>query len=593
MRLWRTVSSLGATALLLTAAHSAPDPSANVAGIVCDGPCRLFAIVVGVDFRGSPLTARYAESDARAIARRLAAPDSAANQAQRDSITATRLARAQQALRDTSSDWLQIALLTGAEATTANLALAFERVSKKARANDGFVFYFSGVSASLPQTDSTLPTEHFAVLPGVTSLSDSAMLRRHGLSIYELQQWLDNVRAGDQLVMIEAGSSEDFREEFIASSLAASERSAQLSYRDRVIISPRGYGFESPRIQAGYLAYAVNAMRLPVTDLMRPSWRGRAEAQLYSATDSLAEREGVPIKGSYLEITHEREYLNFMRRILARARGTSRGVGAPTPAAVSNPAVAGGRNYALVIGTDSYEAAEWQRLANPVSDARAVATELKDSFGFETTLLVNPTTDSILDALRELSERPGPDTTRDQVLIFVAGHGYYDERVNMGHLVTRDSKPRATDRYLRTYLSHNQLAAFAAAIPSKHTLVVLDACFGGAFADPIGTAAARGDNESPNAELATLVNEKMKHRARYYLASGGKEYVPDGRPGRHSPFASRFLAALREHAQSRKLLTMSGLRSRIEGLVPDPRSGEFEDSEPGGDFLFIPRGLLR
>jgi hypothetical protein len=72
-----------------------------------------------------------------------------------------------------------------------------------------------------------------------------------------------------------------------------------------------------------------------------------------------------------------------------------------------------------------------------------------------------------------------------------------------------------------------------------------------------------------------------------YLSSGGKEYVPDGRPGQHSPFTRKFLEALRSYGGEDGVLTINEILSYIEKVDPQPRFGEFGNNEPGSDFLFI------
>lgn len=65
-----------------------------------------------------------------------------------------------------------------------------------------------------------------------------------------------------------------------------------------------------------------------------------------------------------------------------------------------------------------------------------------------------------------------------------------------------------------------------------------------------------------------------------------------GRPGRHSPFASMFLEALRGGGGEDRVLTMAELRSHLERIglpAPEARAGSFGDNEPGSDFLFIGR----
>jgi hypothetical protein len=86
-----------------------------------------------------------------------------------------------------------------------------------------------------------------------------------------------------------------------------------------------------------------------------------------------------------------------------------------------------------------------------------------------------------------------------------------------------------------------------------------------------------------------FIRRTLQFTTRQYLTSGGKQYVPDGRPGHHSPFASRLIDALRKTATSGGILTLAKLKSAVETLDPQPRAGGFGDDEPGSDFLFVAR----
>jgi hypothetical protein len=88
-------------------------------------------------------------------------------------------------------------------------------------------------------------------------------------------------------------------------------------------------------------------------------------------------------------------------------------------------------------------------------------------------------------------------------------------------------------------------------------------------------------------EKEDFIERKMKYKTRLYLSSGGKEYVPDGRPGQHSPFTRKFLEALRSYGGEDGVLTINEILSYIEKVDPQPRFGEFGNNEPGSDFLFI------
>jgi hypothetical protein len=113
----------------------------------------------------------------------------------------------------------------------------------------------------------------------------------------------------------------------------------------------------------------------------------------------------------------------------------------------------------------------------------------------------------------------------------------------------------------------------------------MDVCFGGTF-DP-HIASARGESESDLAARAHFIKRKLNSKTRLYLTSGGKEYVPDGRPGQHSPFARKFLEALGSFGGADRILTYKEILSIIESVVPEPRYGEFGDNQPGSDFIFI------
>ena len=72
-----------------------------------------------------------------------------------------------------------------------------------------------------------------------------------------------------------------------------------------------------------------------------------------------------------------------------------------------------GRDHALVIGNDDY--AHLPKLKNAVADAQAVERLLKDSYGFDTALLLNATRDQIV---RALNDQRAALTETDNLLIY-------------------------------------------------------------------------------------------------------------------------------------------------------------------------------
>ena len=144
------------------------------------------------------------------------------------------------------------------------------------------------------------------------------------------------------------------------------------------------------------------------------------------------------------------------------------------------------------------------------------------------------------------------------------------------------------DETKSTYLAHSNLRTYVDNIPCNHILLAMDVCFGGTFDQAIakagGSRGMRMYNEVSNLEF---IKRKLKFKTRKYITSGGKEYVPDGRPGHHSPFARKFIEALRNYGGQDKILTLGELKTYLERVKPEPRAGEFGQNEPGSDFVFV------
>src|SRR5438552_3540956 len=159
-----------------------------------------------------------------------------------------------------------------------------------------------------------------------------------------------------------------------------------------------------------------------------------------------------------------------------QATAQDRGVRVSGPDEKSNnPAWQKRKDYAPLFATNDYDT--WQPLVNPVPDAEAIARELEQNYGFETELVKNPSKERILTKLREYLRKGYAET--DQLLIFFAGHGLYDDLTAQGFIVARDS--RADDENHGSYESYDDLRQIIDSIPAKHILLMLDACYSGTF----------------------------------------------------------------------------------------------------------------
>jgi hypothetical protein len=238
-------------------------------------------------------------------------------------------------------------------------------------------------------------------------------------------------------------------------------------------------------------------------------------------------------------------------------------------------------DYALVFATDQYD--NWNDLVNPVFDSRTLSDELKKSYGFKVDIVENASQSDILKKIREYGEKKY--LPLDQLFIFFAGHGTYDQTFGEGFVVTKESL--LNDEAKTTYLSHNRLRSIVNNIPCEHIFLAMDVCFGGTFDQAL--ASARGADEEVYKEQSQseFLTRKLTYKTRRFLTSGGKQYVSDGIPGKHSPFAKNFLEALRSHGGRDGILTLPELYTYVEKLKIQPRFGEFGDNAPGSDFVFV------
>jgi len=236
-------------------------------------------------------------------------------------------------------------------------------------------------------------------------------------------------------------------------------------------------------------------------------------------------------------------------------------------------------DYALIFITDKYD--NWNSLVNPIFDGRAIAAQLEKYYGFKVEIVENPSQDQVFRKLREYSERKYQPL--DQLMIFFAGHGYFDESFKEGFVVVKESLK--DDPGKTSYVSYNRLRNVINVIPCEHIMLMMDVCFGGTFDDAI--ASAREIDVYKEVPQSEFIIRKLAVRTRKYLTSGGKTYVSDGIPGKHSPFAKRVLDALNTFGGTDGILTLTELFPYVEKLNPEPRLGKFGDDAPGSEFVFV------
>ena len=218
-----------------------------------------------------------------------------------------------------------------------------------------------------------------------------------------------------------------------------------------------------------------------------------------------------------------------------------------------------GTDYALLFATDTY--AHWEDLSTPIADVEAIGAELENRYGFNVDIRKNVTIKDILATLAEYKEKryvPG-----DQLLVYFAGHGKFDEALQDGHIAGTASELPNKDQNLTTYLSFNKLRDDLDNFPCDRIMLMLDVCYGGTFDDNIALIEELPTRGARPKKLSLELNQTLTVRTRWYLSSGGNEVVLDG-VGGHSPFAASLLTVLRDGAGDDGVLTLP----EIERLLP-------------------------
>jgi len=242
------------------------------------------------------------------------------------------------------------------------------------------------------------------------------------------------------------------------------------------------------------------------------------------------------------------------------------------------------KDYALLFATNDYE--YWQPLVNPIPDAETIAGMLEDNYGFKPEIVRNPTRRQIGEKIRDYVVKKFDDS--DQLFIFFAGHGLYDEAFKQGYIVAKDSHVADDDPSRDTYESYDNLRHRIDAIPAKHIFLVLDACYSGTFDPRVGEGGARGTDIYADYSLPELFQIKVGLTTRRYLTSGGKEYVSDGIPGHHSPFVAHLLEVLGHYGGKQGFLTLPNLLGAMQTTKPVPHPGAWEEhNDPASEFFFI------
>jgi len=244
--------------------------------------------------------------------------------------------------------------------------------------------------------------------------------------------------------------------------------------------------------------------------------------------------------------------------------------------------VSPGQYYALVIGNNDYQFLP--RLATARNDAQAVARVLRESYGFETSEVLDATRADILNAFAMYREKL-PENSH--LLIYYAGHGKDDPDAKVAYWQPVDADPLRTENWI----SSEDITAKLRVIKAAHILIVADSCYAGAMLRGADYGDLRGDMKPQDVAYYLAKLERIPSRT--VLASGGKEPVADGGPDGHSIFAAVLLQSLKDMSSTE--FTAASLFQKIvvrvagRSLQTPQYNAIVNSGHDGGDFVFFHR----
>ena len=430
---------------------------------------------------------------------------------------------------------------------------------------------------------------------------DTTGILNNLISQNTLQEYIQLIPATNQLFISEAGPSEKFKQEFIKTLMQNSPTIAGILNKNRVIIVPNRFGLDefycnnNKPARKAPINYCITLLDTAynIYDLFTDSYKADRISYLLKSALFLCNNNWVD--ESYFDVFFERKFLQQYNEIFGDAESKTRGI-KPKPEKLKEAAGLSGGHYALVIGTDNYKAKGWDKLSNPVYDAVDIASELENSYGFEVTLLKEPPTDSIYKAIREYYLKLQPN---DQLIIYIAGHGDYDEGLmDDGFIVCSDSKSVDDDPVRNSYIQYSKFQKMINKIPARQILLLLDVCHGGIFDETVlGKQRDNPISNISNRNVMEFLKDKSQYKTRKMLSSVGKESAFDGGAGKHSPFANLLLQILRARGGgSNGIVTLSDIYAVLQTaslnetatLKISPHMAGFGNNDPFSEFILIP-----
>lgn len=472
---------------------------------------------------------------------------------------------------------VNIYTLLDENANTFMVREVFRTISQKAKPNDIFIFFYAGITLKVNGKESLICYHDLEA----DSTSDSTA----AISLEQLASWMEAISAKNQLVISEAGHGESFARSLIQQLFESNPIIASESQRNRIILTTKGIGNESLNIcgteeHSGYIAHLL----LHCNNVFS-AFKNYDRFEF----DLMNKEMDCPDLNSqmklYTSMHREADYRWLL--VSHRIKQSLRGIEVEEVEDDSTPAKHIPQSYALVISTNRYPNGKpsWTDLDNPRNDALAISKILEEKYGFNVRRLHDPAKDSVTWAIKQLKNMVHPT---DKVLIFFAGHGYFDQDYNDGFLIFNDGlalNDGKDDSDLDSYLPMAKLSNLVNSMPSKNVFIIFDVCFGATF-DVFAKDLVLSDYKRliVDGNKEDFYARKDSLTSRIFMASGIAN-VPDqwSLDLQHSPFAGKLIIALEEE---KDFLSPGKIYQYMEGNITRPYMKQFGSLHHArGDFI--------
>ena len=471
----------------------------------------------------------------------------------------------------------------------------FADIQKKITPNDAFVFYYSSGNWGLQQNAFTGNEESFYTINN--KLTNKSNINKYAFTLQLLKQLTDRLPSANQLFIFDTGLGSVIQKDFYNNFFSSNVLEASFTRKKRIIICPENFSSESVDV----------ADNIKKGDLVRIITSMPDSFNILNLFDSMQHDNGLTYKkmmqqfwkqqeccNTSLKILRETEYLNMLTVVQPKLTSGKRSVSIVSLKPTVDSNFQNRKKKAIIIATQKYSAPMWDdaKLYTPIDDCKDIASVLKTKYGYDTTLLINPTKSEIQKVIDDIVYREVANPY-NQYVIYFAGHGFWAQRgtVGYGYIVPSDAHQIKDLKFIATselqsYIDYETL--FNNLRQLNKVVLITDVCFGGTSFNSILQSNV---SVNPKSERTKVLNPYKK-----ILASGVTEVddfvrLMDGSISKHSPFAQAILNVLEKQKTS---ISFESLFSLLKDAVPSsanpkpptPVSRDFGSITEPNEFIF-------